>query len=396
MPKYSYTAVDISNKRSVGTVDARDDADLRRILRNQELVLIQYKLIEDKHSNYRLKANEAAEFSRQLASMLGSGITVARALEIMKDRDFKPGLRLIYQKLYKDALQGYTLSEAMRMQGRSFPELLINMYASGEASGQLERVATKMAVHYEKEHRLNGKVQSAMTYPTILFVVTIAVIMIIFTVILPQFFELFKEMELPALTKAVLGLSEFLQSYWYFVILGALVLVAVIKYTLSIPQVALEVDKLKIGFPVIGKLLKIIYTARFARTLSSLYSSGLSMINALEITSTIIGNRYIESQFSEVVRDVRNGEPLSESIAKVNGMDKKLTATILIGEESGRLDNMLESAAESFDYEAEMATGRLVALVEPVMLVVMAVIIGTIMFSVIMPLITLYQNISKM
>ncbi|MGL4792053.1 MAG: type II secretion system F family protein, partial [Anaerotignaceae bacterium] len=222
MPKYNYKAVDLENNKISGKVEARDEADLRRILRSQNMVPIKYSVEEEKFTRYKLKANETAELSRQLASMLGSGITLVRALEIIQDRDFNKSLKLIYQKLYKDAQQGYTLSEAMRMQGRTFPELLLNMYASGEASGQLELVCNKMAVHYEKENRLNGKIKSAMMYPTVLFVVTVAVVLLIFAVILPQFFDLFKELELPLVTVIVMGISQFIQTNWYSVIIGSM------------------------------------------------------------------------------------------------------------------------------------------------------------------------------
>jgi len=392
MPKYNYIAVDLENNKINDIVDAKDESDLRRILRNQNLVPIRYKAIDEKKTSYRLKANETAEFSRQLANMLKSGITIVRAMEILKDRDFKPQLKMIYEKLYKDVQQGFTLSETMRLQPRTFPELLLNMYASGEASGKLEQVANKMAHHYDKENRLNGKVKSAMTYPIILLVVTIAVVMIIFTLVLPQFFKVLEDMELPLITRVVIGISEFLQSNWLYVIIGVLTVIALCQYLIRIRKVALKVDRLKIRFPIIGKLLKIIYTARFARTLSSLYTSGISMLNALEITRPIISNTYIENKFDDVIKSVRNGESLSAAVGMVDGFDKKISTTILIGEETGRLDAMLESTAESFDYEAEMATGRLVQLVEPVMIVVLAIVIGGIMLAVMMPLMKLYQN----
>jgi len=392
MPKYNYIAVDLENNKKSDTVDAKDESDLRRILRNQNLVPIRYKEIDEKKTSYRLKADQTSEFSRQLASMLGSGITLVRAMEILKDRDFKPKLRMVYEKIHKDVQQGFTLSEAMRLQPRAFPGLLVNMYASGEASGQLEQVANKMAVHYDKENRLNGKVKTAMTYPIILLVVTLVVVMLIFTVVLPQFFELLGDIELPLITRVVIAISGFMQSNWLYVIIGVLTVIAICQYLMRIRKVALKVDRLKIRVPIIGKLLKIIYTARFARTLSSLYTSGISMLNALEITRTTISNMYIENQFDDVIKSVRNGEFLSESVAMVDGFDKKLSATILIGEETGRLDAMLESTAESFDYEAEMATGRLVQLLEPVMIVILAVVVGGIMLAVMMPIMTLYQN----
>ena len=396
MPKYGYTAVDLQNNKVNDIADAKDYDDLKKILRDQNLVLIRHREIEDSKKSYRLKANENADFSRQIASMLGSGITVVRALEILKDRDFAPRLREVYEKIYKDVQQGSTLSEAMKLQEGSFPPMLVNMYASGEASGQLEQVAKKMGVHYDKEHHLNGKIKTAMTYPTILLVVTVVVVMLVFTVILPSFFEMFEDMELPAITQAIVGISKFLQTYWYLVMIGVLCVAAAWQYLIRIRSFALKVDMLKLRVPVIGKLLKIIYTARFARTLASLYTSGISIIGALELTRTIISNKFIEDQFDELTTDVRNGELLSAAIGKIKEFDKKLSTTILIGEESGRLDTMLESTAESFDYEAEMATGRLVQLVEPIMIVIMAVVIGAIMLAVMLPLISLYQSTGNM
>lgn len=396
MPKYKYTAVDIENKKVTDIAEARNEAELGRLLRGQKLVLIKCKDIQAKTATHRLKANETAEFSRQLASMLGSGITVVRAMDIIKERDFKPPLKLVYERLHRDVQLGFTLSEAMKLQGRAFPELFVNMYASGEASGQLEQVAQKMAVHFDKEHRLNGKVKSAMTYPMVLFGVTVIVIMLIFTVILPTFFTLFEDIEIPALTRGIIAVSAFLQKYWYMLIIGLLVFIALWQFITRYRSVALQVDTVKLKLPVIGKLLKIIYTARFARTLSSLYSSGLSMITALEISATIIRNTYIEDQFGELIKDVRNGDPLSRAVGAVDGFDVKLPASILIGEESGRLDSLLESTADSFDYEAEMATGRMVQLLEPAMIIFMAAVICFVMLAVMTPLLTLYQSIGGM
>lgn len=392
LPKYAFTATDLQNRRVSDVLDARDEDDLRRLLRARNLVPLKIKAIREAHTNYRLKANETAEFSRQLSSMLGSGITVVRALEILSERDFKPQLLLIYRKLHKSLQQGMTMSEAMREQPRAFPELLVNMYASGEASGQLEHVASKMAVHYEKEHRLNKKVRSAMTYPVSILVMTIAAVMVIFIVVLPSFFDILTGTELPAITVAVMAISGFLQSYWPQVIIGLFLLVAMYHYLRTVRKVAHQIDKTKLRLPAIGKLLKTIYTARFARTLSSLYTSGVSMIRALEITSTILANRYIESQFENVIRNVRNGESLSSSVGIVDGFDRKLTTTILIGEESGRLDSMLESTAESFDYEAEMATGQMVQMIEPIMLLIMGVIIVLVMGAVFLPVLQLYSS----
>jgi len=392
LPKYSYTALNLLNSKVTGELDARDDDDLRRQLRAQELVPTKYSIIEDKLSNYRMKASEVAEFSRQLASMLASGITIVRAMEILKERDFTPKIIKIYDKLHRDVQMGFTLSEAMRLQGRAFPDLLVNMYASGEASGQLERVADKMALHYDKDHRLNSRAKSAMTYPLVLLITTVIVVMLLFTLILPSLFEVLEDIPLPTITVVMLAISNFMKNYWYLVIIITLILVLAWQTALTTDGFRYLYDRVKLKIRVIGKLLSTIYTARFARTLSSLYSSGIPMIRALEITATIINNKYIADQFPDIITDVRNGEPLSTSVGKIDGFDKKLATTIMIGEESGRLDTMLESTAESFDYEAEIALDRLVQLIQPVMIIILAVVIGSILLSVMLPILELYNN----
>jgi len=392
MPKYYYSALDLTNKKMSGELDARDEDDVRRLLRAQNLVPVKYNVIEDKAARYRMKALETGEFCRQLSSMLASGITIVRAMEILKERDFSPKVKKVYDKMHRDVMMGYTLSEAMRLQGKTFPDLLINMFASGEASGQLERVADKMASHYEKEHRLNSRAKAAMTYPLVLLIVTIGAVMLLFIVVLPNLFDMFEGMDLPAITLFMINASEFMQNYWYIVIIAALLIILLFQFILTIDKVRYHFDHFKLKAPVAGKLVKIIYTARFARTLSSLYSSGIPMLRALEITASIINNKYIAEQFNDVIMNVRNGEPLSATISKVDGFDKKLATTIMIGEESGRLDAMLESTAESFDYEAEVALDKLVQLIQPVMIVIMAAIIGTVMISVMMPMMSLYQN----
>ena len=393
MPVYKYTAKNLQSEVIRGTMEAKDPAAVRRTLRKNNEFAINIREVEEHRKPYKLKPMEISDFSRQIASMLSSGITMIRAIKIMEERDIKPAIKKVYGVLYQEIQRGNTLSFAMEMTGGSFPELLINMYKSGEASGQMEGTARKMADHYEKEHKLRGKIKSAMTYPVILFVVTILVVILIFTLILPQFFTLFEGIELPAITRLMIGISNSMTTYWIFYLIGLLLVTFLVSFLITVPKVKLALDHFKLKIPKIGKLMKIIYTARFARTLSSLYSSGLAMINALTISGNTIGNSYLQNQFPQAIEQVRNGEPLSASIHTIDGFDAKLVATIYIGEESGNLDEMLESVADAFDYEAEMATTQLVTFIEPIMIIIMAVIIGGIMLSVMMPIMTLYQNV---
>ncbi|MCL2350068.1 MAG: type II secretion system F family protein [Defluviitaleaceae bacterium] len=392
MPKYKYTALDVDNKKVIGVIDARDEYEFRRLMRQQQLFPAKFTVVGEKGGRYRFKANEVADFCRELSSMLSSGITAVRAMEIIKERNHRPNIKKIYDKMHKDIQQGMELSVAMRSHGNAFPALLINMFASGETSGRLENVTERMAIHYEKEHRLNGKIKSAMRYPKILGAATVLVVVVIFVFVLPSFFEMLEDFELPWITRAVIAISDFM-IYRFYIIIGAVVgTILLWKYLMSMPKFKLRFHKSLLQIPVIGKLLRTIYTARFARTLSSLYTSGVSMIQSLEITGSIIMNTYIESQFPQLVLDVRNGESLSESIRKVDGFDGKLASTILIGEESGRLDNMLIGTADSFEYEAEQAAGALVQLTEPAVIVVMGGVIMIVLLSVMLPMASLYEG----
>lgn len=393
MSKYKYKAKNLSSQIVTGTYDAPDEAALRKHLRERNEFLISSKELDTKKTPYKMKEMELSDFSRQMNSMLVSGITVIRALAIMRERNIKPKVKGVYDSLYAQVQKGVTLSSAMEATGGSFPMLIINMYRAGESSGQMADTAMKMAVYYEKEYRLHTKIRNAMVYPIILLVVTIAVVILLFTLILPEFFGLFDGVELPVITQIMINISGFMVGNWVWVIIAIVGAFFGIKALLEVPSVRLSFDRLKLHLPKIGKLVAIIYTARFARTLSSLYSSGLSMINAMGIGSKIVGNTYITQQFPEAINMVRNGGTLSAGLDSINGFDNKLISTVFIGEETGNLDTMLDSIAESYDYESEMAVQRIVTFIEPIMIIFMAFIVGSVMLSVMMPIMSLYQNI---
>ncbi len=394
MPVFKYTAIDMDNKSVKGQASVISADQLLQNLRSNQLMLLKYKIVEEeKKSTHKFKANEVADFSQELSTMLSAGISIIHALDIMLRRDIKEKVRQVYISVYNDISNGMTLSEALENQGNAFPTLFINMYRTGEESGTLDVVAGKMATHYTKEHRLNNKIKSATLYPKILLGLMLVVVIIIFTVILPQFLKLFEDIKLPLVTRIVIGLSNIIIHYWLFLIIGILSIILFVSYVKKMPRVRYSLDRMKLKVPKIGKLNKIIYTARFSRTLSSLYSSGLSMVKALNICSTTIGNSYIESQFPKAIDKVRNGEPLSSAIQEIDGFDIKLSLSILVGQESGQLDKMLDTVSDSFDYEAEQATTKLLTFLEPMLIIFMAVIVGFIALSVLLPIISLYQNI---
>lgn len=393
MPVYKYTAVAVDGTKKRGKMEAGGVTQLTHLLGDEGLFLVKHQESTDVQRQKKLKLVEVADFCRQLSAMLSSGITLIRAMQIIAQRDNKPHIQKVYDAVIADLQKGTSLSDSMTNQGKAFPELLINMMKAGESSGRMDTTASKMADQYDKDHRLNGKIRNATMYPAILVVLILLVMIVIFTFVLPSFFTMFDGMTLPLPTQVVIAISNFLVSNWLYLLIGILLFIMIVTAIFQQEHPKRWKDKMMTRIPKIGKLLRTIYTARFARTMASLYVSGIPMIQSLNIAKKTIGNSYIEHQFGAVIEKLANGQTLSQSLMDVDGFESKLKSTILIGEESGRLEQMLESVADQFDYDAEMASQRIVALIEPVLIVVMAVVIAFVMISVMLPIYQMYSSV---
>lgn len=397
MVYYKYRAQDENGKIVNGTMQANDEFDLHERLKQEQKFLVSAKQKIENKSIRRLKSDVLSEFARNIGELVGAGVSLVKALRIIsEDESIKPREREIYSDILKLVRSGISLSDALLEQGDAFPPLFINMLKSAETSGNLDKISLQMASHYDKEYRLNQKVKSSMTYPKILCVLIVIVVAIIMGYVIPQFQELFSQMEtLPASTTVLLGISNFVKNKWYVLVLAAIIIFMLAKLLAAIPSVRYVRDKIELNLPVIGKLKRVIYTARFARTLSSLYSAGISIINCLQIARNTIGNAYIERQFDKVIADIRAGGNLSEAVGAVDGFTKKLSSSILVGEETGALDTMLVSVANQMEYDSEIALNKLVSYLEPAMIVVMAGIVGFIIISVIQPIYGSYQSMAN-
>lgn len=396
MARFKYVAKDMSGKVHKGTVEAASENALTQQLREENLYLVEAKDLNGAKKYKKLKAKQLAAFCRELSTLLASGVTLVRALDIISEQE---GMNKDERDIYKDVLQdlkrGISLSDAMESK-ECFPDLMIGMIRSGEGSGNLDLVTQRLSVQYEKDYKLTQQVKSAMTYPCILLVLCVVIVILIVTFILPQFQSLFEQMEsLPMITNILIAVSNFLVQKWYIALLIVAVIVALIRIIVGIPSVRRGVDWLKVHMWGFGKLFKVVYTARFARTLSSLYSSGMPLVSAVGVAAKTIGNGYVESQFDEVITMVRGGVPLSQGLREVDGLLKKLSSTILVGEESGRLDVMLDSIAETLESDAEQATKRMVTLLEPILIIFMALIVGCIMIGVMLPIYQFYSAIEN-
>lgn len=397
MPKYKYVAKDALGKRIKGSMNASSEAALYELLRSEQKYLISCKVEENEKKNrYRLKPMQLSEFCRQLGTMLSAGVSLVRAMQIIQSEStLSRGQREIYVDLIRRIRRGDAFSDAMEAQQKAFPPLLVHMFRAAEESGNLSQTALRMAEHYRKEYRLKTKLKSATMYPKILGVTVLLVTLVIFCFIMPQFSAIFKDMELPLLTRVLLSASRFVVANWQWLLLGFLLAVVLGMSLLSAPGIRLFADKSKIHMPVIGHLFQIVYTADFARTLCSLYTSGLPIVAALQVGKETLGNRYLESQLEHVISLMRKGEALSTALDQVDGFHKKLASCVAVGEETGSLDTMLISTADNFDYDAENAMSKLIGYLGPVMIIIMGIVVGMIMIAVMMPLMNIYSEIEK-
>ncbi len=394
MPEYKYVAENEKGKKITGRISASDERELKKKLFDKEQTLIFSEEISKKVILKPLKKSQLSDFCRQIGELIKSGISILRALEIEgADESITPYEKDLYIRLRDRVVQGIALSTAMEELSPAFPPLLISMFRAAESSGNLDSTALRLADQYRKENEIESEAKNALTYPKILAVLIVGVVGIIFGFIMPQFEELFSQLpKLPAVTRFLMGVSNFVSHYWYVVIILAILLWIFGGIISRIPAIRFKLDELKIRGPW-GKLQKVIYSARFARTMSSLYSAGIPIDQCLKIARQTIGNTYIESQFDGVIKRIQAGGLLSDALDEVDGFVSKLPSVVRVGEETGSLDSMLMSAADNLDFAAEQAMLRLVKYIEPVMIIIMAVIVAFIIIGVILPIYQSYSTI---
>lgn len=397
MAKYQYEALDRNGKLNSGIMSAFDEDELYRHLKEEGLYLVHVDDGTQDQRNRLLSPLMLSEFNREMGDMLHAGVTLVRALTILSQEETRTKReRKILAGVLKLIRQGESVADAMEQQGGAFPVLMINMYRAAETSGNLANTASRLAVHYEKEHQLNSKVRGATIYPKILCTLVVIVLIFIMSVILPQLTGLFSAMdELPLPTRILFGIGDFVGTHVRLLVCAAVVILMIVLMLKRMPGYQMLTDKWKIRMPVIGKLLMVVYTARFSRSLSSLYSAGIPIITAMQVAKRTIGNTYVEKQLERSVAELRAGKPLSEAVEQVDGLRKKLASVIRVGEESGDLVQMLDSLADSFDYESEMAVSRMISLLEPTLIVLMALVIGFIMIAVMLPIYQSYSAIGN-
>ena len=327
--------------------------------------------------------------------MLGAGVSLVKALNILYMQVDKKSMKKSIKQIYESVQKGDQFSEGLRKQRGVYPEMMISMIEAGEASGKLDHVMIKLAEQFEKDVKLKSKIKSAMTYPIVLMFLAVGVVIILVVKVIPIFLTLLEEggSELPAPTKILVAFSNILTSYWYLILVGIGIIALLIKGYVSSDLGMRQWHKFKLNLPLIGKLNEKIIAVRFTRTLSTMLSSGMSMMQALEIVTKVVNNKIVMEQLIATKEDIRTGMSLSESLKNVSAMPPMVYSMIGIGEESGTIEEMMEKAAEYYDDEVENSIQKLVSLMEPMLIVFMGAVVGFIVISMMLPIFDLYEAI---
>jgi type IV pilus assembly protein PilC len=344
--------------------------------------------------NKKVKLKDLSVFCRQFYTMLNAGVPILTCLDILSNQIENKKLREATKEVNEDVAKGEVLSDAMRKHKDVFPDLLVALIASGEASGNLDSIMLRMATHYEKENKITNKVKSALIYPIILGLVSISSVGFILVYVMPTFIDIFKQSgtTLPWSTRFILGLSQGIQNNWILIIISIVVFAFLFNIYRKSDQGILLFSKIKLKLPVLKKLNQMIIVSRFTRTLSTLIASGLPLVEAIRIVSTITGNKIAENALIKIRDNVIRGESLYSSMVESNIFPQMLYSMVKIGEDTGSLDDILNKTADFYDDELEAIIQSSLAMLEPLLIMIMGVIIGFMVMSIMIPMFDSYSH----
>jgi len=390
MPQFTYTARSTSGDLRSATVDAPNRDEVIKQLKQQRLsvVKIDEGSATKKKRMGRIKMRDIVIFTRQFSTMINSGLPLVQALDILAQQSENPALKDVTRQVVFDVESGNTVADALRKHPKAFTELYVNMVAAGEAGGILDTILMRLAVFMEKNDALVRKVKGAMIYPAVIMSVAAIAITVLLIFVIPTFQTMFSSanIALPLPTRIVIGLSHALRTYWYVVAAAIGLAVFSTKRFYATPDGKLTIDRLMLKAPVLGDVIRKSAVSRFTRTLGTLISSGVSILDGLEITAKTSGNRVIQDAIMESRASIAGGETIAAPLKKSEVFPPMVISMIAVGEQTGGLDEMLTKIADFYDEEVDAAVSGLLALMEPVMIVFLGVVVGGMVVAMYLPI----------
>ena len=403
MPGYLYIVADKAGKEKRGKMEANNRDAAKELLKKDGYVILS---LEEQSQQFdmnftfgrKLKPRDLSVFCRQFVSILESGVAMKEALVMLEEQTENKTLKKSIAEVLTNIEKGNSLADAMRGESHVFPPMLINMVEAGESSGNLEMAFSRMAEQFEKEAKLKATVRKATVYPIVLIFACIGVIGVMLLYVIPIFIDMFKEidMEMPAFTMFVMGLSEWAGTHVYIIVGVAVAIFAAYQAYYRTEGGRKNIDRIKMKMPLFGQLVVKSNCSRFARTASTLLAAGVPMIDCLDIVSRIVNNIHYSMAIQNAREEVMKGIPLSEPLRDAGIFPPMVYHMTGIGEETGNIEQMLNKLADYYDEEVEITTQTILAAMEPLIIVFMAVVVGSLVVASILPIAAMYEGLDNL
>ena len=400
-PIYEYEAISRGGERVAGRIEADRSNIAAKQLKESGYYVTSIKEVQEKKdlgsvlkASGRVKTKDLTIFSHQFAAMIDAGISLVDAFNILYEEAEHPKLKEVIREIQEDIETGSSLSDAMAKHPKVFPQLYCQLIRAGETGGVLNTVLNQLAEHYDRQEEINGKVKSALYYPITILVIAVFVVIFLVVKIVPTFVGMFNSFgaALPLPTRILLGASDFLQTYWWALLLGIGGLLAIFYSYRQTPSGELQLDKLILKIPVIGNMMQKVILSRFSSTLAILLGSGVDLISSLNIVEDVVGNKVYANALVEARGQVREGVSFSRPLANMPIFPSILVQMVKIGEESGNLVMMLNKVSNFYDREVGNAVEASISLIEPLMIVFLAGVVGFIVISIVLPMFEMFQQ----
>lgn len=399
IPKFQYKAVDMDGRVVEGVVESYDYNNAVEIIRSKSLYpikIIEFKsrgIFDNLHLWSNISSKDLSIFCKQFASLIKSGISISESLDILAEHISNRKLRNSIKDIYRSIHTGKTLSEAFRLQEKYFPDILIRTIETSELSGTLDISLERLALYFQKEYVLKQKFKKAITYPIILTITAIVVVFFMVQVVIPQFVKLFQsyEVELPLPTRILLTAYDLFTSYSVILFIFPFVIYFFINSISEETVSRIWLHRIVLTLPLVGDLARKLLSARFNRILAMLMGSGISLTQSLDIAAKSIGNAYIEQALKTVIDEVQKGRELGYSLKKIDVFPAAISRMVSVGEEGGRLEEMMENMADFYEIEFEASIEKIITLLEPLITIILGGIIAIIVLAVVMPIFDIYR-----
>ena len=395
MPTFSYTARTAQGERRAATLEAANREDAVAELRRLRLAVVTLQEVTRRPRTGAVSLRDIVVFTRQFSTMIDAGLPLVQALGILAKQSENPVLQGVIRQVVFDVESGRTVADALAKHPRAFSELYVSMVAAGEAGGILDTILLRLATFLEKSDALVRKVKSALIYPCVILGIAVAAVAILLVVVIPTFQEMFASvgLVLPLPTRLVIALSAALQAYWW-AFLGILAgLIMAVRRAYGTPRGRLAIDRLLLATPIVGDLIRKTAVSRFTRTLGTLVSAGVSILDGLEITAKTAGNRVVADAILASRSSIAGGDTIAAPLARSQVFPPMVISMISVGEQTGGLDEMLRKIADFYDTEVDTAVSGLLSIVEPVLIVALGLIVGGMVVAMYLPIFDIISTV---